>query len=704
MTPMVEYVIQYANRGWHVFPVYGIDDSGRCTCGREECSSAGKHPITKHGVKDATTDIDTIRQWWERWPDANVGLATGETSGIVVIDIDPDKGGNESFEDLVSRYGTLPDTVEAITGSGGRHIYFAYPIGVDIRSKIGVLPGIDVRANGGYAVAPPSRHKSGRRYEWELSAHPDETPIAPMPQWLIDVITNGQKRQAAPVSLVKRIDEPIPEGQRNDYLFRLASSLRSQGLEFEDILEALRDENKRRCDPPLDDSELMTIAKSACRYPAGTVRVLEPALRYFDGKTFIPARLAQDILDVQPFINFNGRLYAYKDGVYRPDGEDVAQRLALDYLGERYRAHYLDEITRYIKIRSKVNPDDVNRLDNYINVKNGLLDWTTGELHPHTPERLSTIQIPVEFDPNAKGERIREFFQAVLPADAIPFIEEWFGYMLLPTVKFKKALIFTGKGNNGKSVMIRLMEHFVGQSNCSHVSLHALETNRFQLAELDGKLLNSFADLPSKVVPSSNLFKCITGDDQVQVERKFGDPFTLKPTSKLVFSANTIPTNLESDDAYHDRWIVVRFPNQFPAGKADPNLTQKLTTPEELSGLLNMALEGLKRLMTNGRFTIGESMQEALDEFKRSSDNVSAFLYDMCVIEPTETVGKDLLYSTYAEWCADSNLKPLGKIRFNKRLQDLIPGLYEKRIKSNSRSWVGVGLAKDQDDDPTAVF
>src|SRR5207245_1909283 len=155
-------------RGWPVFPLH-TPINGCCSCGNLECGKkAGKHPRTLHGLKDATTSEAVIREWWEKWPNANVGILTGEPSGLVVVDVDSDKGGEESFAQLERTYGPLPKTVETRTGGGGRHLFFKHP-GVKIKSTTGDLaPGLDIRADGGYIVASPSLHLSGQTYKWEV--------------------------------------------------------------------------------------------------------------------------------------------------------------------------------------------------------------------------------------------------------------------------------------------------------------------------------------------------------------------------------------------------------------------------------------------------------------------------------------------------------------------------------------------------------
>lgn len=196
----------YAARGWPVLPLHSIID-GRCTCGADACGSPGKHPIgalAPHGVKDATTDPATIKRWWQQRPMANVGIATGAASGLVAIDIDPRHGGTENLADLLAEHGALPETVESTTGGDGRHILFAHP-GQAITRKA-IAEGIDVKADGGYIVAPPSNHISGKSYAWEASSDPKTTPLAALPAWLLDLLTtvNGYKSATEPATATDR--------------------------------------------------------------------------------------------------------------------------------------------------------------------------------------------------------------------------------------------------------------------------------------------------------------------------------------------------------------------------------------------------------------------------------------------------------------------------------------------------------------------
>src|SRR6478609_3584096 len=129
-----------------IFPCHSISD-GKCTCGKENCNSPGKHPRTRKGHLDASRDCKQQAEWWERWPEANPAVATGAINGIVVIDIDPAKGGTDSMRAMEEQYGQLPETVEVETGGRGLHLYFRYPADTKIHSRNGWRPGVDVKAD-----------------------------------------------------------------------------------------------------------------------------------------------------------------------------------------------------------------------------------------------------------------------------------------------------------------------------------------------------------------------------------------------------------------------------------------------------------------------------------------------------------------------------------------------------------------------------
>ena len=246
----------YARRGWAVLPLYEPDREGGCSCRRSGCTSAGKHPRTPNGVHDATTDDDTIRRWWTRWPAANIGVATGERSGVVVLDVDPRHGGAVALEEREATYGRLPSTPSVSTGGGGYHHVFS--LTEDVAASRELAPGLELKANGAYVVAPPSLHSSGRTYRWERDEGPHEVPLAQPPTWL--------SAPALVAALGSSDRDHFREGERNDHLFRIACLLRRLGLDQQVIEEHVQHTNAGLCRPPLPGTEVHQIAASAARY------------------------------------------------------------------------------------------------------------------------------------------------------------------------------------------------------------------------------------------------------------------------------------------------------------------------------------------------------------------------------------------------------------------------------------------------------
>lgn len=272
---LVEAALAYVARDWPVIPLHSISPRGGCTCklGRI-CRSPGKHPRTKNGLTDGSTDEASIRAWWRRWPNANVGIVTGPSSGLVVIDEDRRKGGTESLRRFEAEQGPTPATLEAITGGGGRHLCFRYPrSGRRIPSATGVLPGVDVRADGGYIVAPPSLHVTGLCYSWYAERGPDTCPLAPLPPALFKLVVATDVVPLLPTDQAEAA--AIPAGQRNDALASIAGTMRRRGLTKEEILAALLEVNRRRCKPPVEEGEVDVIARSVARYNPAAALVAE---------------------------------------------------------------------------------------------------------------------------------------------------------------------------------------------------------------------------------------------------------------------------------------------------------------------------------------------------------------------------------------------------------------------------------------------
>jgi hypothetical protein len=257
---------------WSVFPIHTIKN-GVCTCYKgTSCEETGKHPkfdkeLIPNGCTNATKDRNTIHKWWSKWVDANIGIATGKGSGFFVLDVDPRDGGDDSLQELIDKYGELPETVEAITGSGGRHILFTYP-DQNVKNSAGLIgEGLDIRGNGGYIVVAPSLHESGGSYEWELSSHPSETEIKAAPGWLLHMVAekeNEGKHEKVPSNYWHEVMQGVSEPGRNATATKILGHLLRRYIDPYMAWNIIEMWNERN-DPPLSQKELHTTFNSIMR-------------------------------------------------------------------------------------------------------------------------------------------------------------------------------------------------------------------------------------------------------------------------------------------------------------------------------------------------------------------------------------------------------------------------------------------------------
>lgn len=278
----IQNILSYADNGWKIIPLHNITDLGNCSCGDSSCSnSAAKHPRIKGWKEQATSDYFQIRNWWNLWPNSNVGIVTGNSSGLIVLDVDPRHGGDNSLQGLIQDYGGIPETPRVITGGGGQHFYFRTSL-TTIRNKTNIRPGLDLRGEGGYIVAPPSLHKSKRHYEWEGQLSIEK--IAELPEWLLEIVE-------APKHLHETGDK-ILEGKRHDFLVRKGGSLRRAGLSGAPLYLALQSLNQEQCLPPLPENEVRNISSGVSRYPSdGSFSKPEKVFWKFAPKELPPAIL-----------------------------------------------------------------------------------------------------------------------------------------------------------------------------------------------------------------------------------------------------------------------------------------------------------------------------------------------------------------------------------------------------------------------------
>jgi len=247
---VVDAALRYLSRGWSVVPI----------------APAGKSPLVPwEPYQHRLPQANEVRHWYDRWPEAGVGIVTGPVSRLAVLDIDPRHGGAKSLQEWEERAGPLPPTLEATTGGGGRHLYFT-STNTSLRNRAGLLPGVDLRAAGGLVVAPPSLHASGRRYAWRNDGGPESVAPLPLPRRLWHLLRRDLGKQAHSTTYWRGLTrEGVAEGMRNETIASLCGHLLWCGVDDEVVLQLLLAWNRDRCRPPLPDDEVASVVRSIAR-------------------------------------------------------------------------------------------------------------------------------------------------------------------------------------------------------------------------------------------------------------------------------------------------------------------------------------------------------------------------------------------------------------------------------------------------------
>ncbi len=721
----LQAALNYAENGWKILPLHSPKGDG-CSCGTN-CGKIGKHPrVNGWG---ASTDRDTVEGWFRNWPDANLGLVL---EGLAVLDVDLKSGGDKSLAHLESEHGKLPERARQRTGSGGWHYLFS-PSEQAQKKELAFRPGLDFLTGPGcYIVVAPSVHACGGPYAWFDQPSPWETsrasimlPVAP--QWLLDALhrrpaTKNTKPAVEPTArkpvaqILEKALAMVHAGDgRNNTGFWFFCQLRDELYSKNEAISVRREWHTR------------ANAESADKSPYSAEEVRASLNQAFSRDARKPSRMPDTsgpgiVQDIEKAIKAENhfardagdRLYRFEDGVYRPTGQAFVKGAVKAYCEASNRAKSWSpdlaaKVTEYLVVDA---PRLLERppLDT-LNVRNGLLDVKTRTLRDHSPEFLSPVQIEAAFDPAARCPAIDLFVSQTFPADSFHVAWQLAAWLALPDTSIQKAALMVGEGANGKSVFLSLLRSFIGRDNVSALSLHKIESDKFAAARLVGKLANICADLPTAALSGTSMFKALTGGDEINAERKFEGSFEFTPYARLIFSANAPPRSDDASPGFFRRWLVVPFNQVFEETSAltisRSVLDARLSTPAELSGLLNHALDALPQIQT-GAFLESESLRTAWKDFRRTTDPLAVWL-DANTVERTEAfIQKATLRELYLTECRDRGLPSLSPEIFTKRLRSLRPRVESKQrtIRKDFAPWcfVGIGLRSDETEPAQTLF
>ena len=704
---MKQAAFTYAEIGWSVLPLHSIVD-GHCTCGRSDCGSAGKHPRTPHGVQDAAADIDTINKWWDEWPDANVGIATGAISGFFVLDVDGETG-ERSLAELQSKYGQLPDTLETITGGGGRHLLFQYP-NKRIKNKVSLTHGLDIRGDGGYIVGPPSTHKSGRNYEWKNY----DIAMAEAPDWLINLIseTNNYSKLGQIVSIPDLVLlDGVPEGERDNMIFRYACRLRAKGLKREEV-ETLVLQAAARCKPPFPEKEALAKVDSAWRY-SQTFKLSDAG----NADRFI-ALHGQDVRYCEPWkkwLVWDGRRWAL-DNTNRVliKAIETAEQIELEAEGEEdkdkrekilkwatisQRENHIQAMTRLAKGKLAILPEQLDTDPWLLNVRNGTIDLRTGKLRPHRREDYITQMVDVDYDEDAKCPRWDQFLREVMldNEDMVKFLQRAAGMSLTGVIKDHVLLVLYGTGRNGKSTflntLLKILLDYGLKSPANLLIAGNSEQHPTVYASLFGKRMVVVSETDRGQRLSESIVKDITGNDIMTARRMREDYWQFVPTHHIWLATNYKPRIYGTDAGIWSRIKLIPFMAQFldEDKTRDPDLPEKLL--QEKAGILRWLVEGALLWQQQG---LGEppAVKEATEEYKTEQDIIEAFLSDECERDENATETVQRVYSYYLRWCEDNGERPIAKRELSIRLKER--GFETARGTHNVWIWKGLRLIEHE--------
>ena len=695
--------LSYANRGWRVIPLHNVKSDGDCSCGKSDCTSKGKHPRISVWQREATINTDIINRWFTQWPEANIGLVGGPASGVAILDIDPRHGGDTSLQALENEHGTLPATSTVATGGGGLHYYFRWP-DTPIGNRANFRPGLDFKADNGYVVAPPSNHASGNRYRWSG----DIGEVAVMPEWLVNILA---EKPEAPERSVSVIGGDIPEGGRNNTLFRMACLLRRIGMEAETILDVLQSHNQTSCTPPLSEEEVGRIADSACRYEPEPdsamytdvtnaqwmVREFGENLRYctpwnkwlvWDGQRF----KVDDTLEIERMAKETTRRMRLLAESIR----DSREREKL--FAHSLRAESQPRLKAMVDLaRSEpgiaVLPNDLDQNPWLLNCANGTIDLQSGELMAHDRNHLMTKLAGVNFESEADCPQWLEFLNRIMDnrADLMKFLQLSAGYSLTASSREQCMYFLYGVGANGKSTFLNtlaaLLGDYAGQTPTNTLMAKRQEGIPNDIARLKGLRFVQAAEAEMGKALAESLVKQMTGGDPLVGRFLHGEFFEFAPQFKLFLATNHKPVIRGTDDGIWRRIRLIPFEVTIPEAERDRDLPEKLK--DELPGILRWAVEGCLTWQREG-LMLPEAVTAATAEYRSEMDTLAAFLDEQCRVGVEMRIGATELYRFYSEWCETMNERPLRQNLFGMRIKER--GFESRRSGSNGSSvWHGIG-------------
>ncbi len=387
----------------------------------------------------------------------------------------------------------------------------------------------------------------------------------------------------------------------------------------------------------------------------------------------------------------------YQDGVYIPGGE-VLIAVKCERMVKECSKHNVSEITDIIRRETFCKREEFNEDFRRIVLNNGIFDLDDMQLNEHTPDFLSTIKLPIDYNPKARCSMFARFLKTSLdPHDVITVVEGMANILTLNRKNEEISMMWIGDGSNGKTRMLNIIIGVIGSNNCSHVSIHDMNNDRFAISQLNGKLVNTYADISNKELNNLGKFKQLVSGDPISAQKKGKDHFELNSFAKMFFSANEMPNIIDNSDGAFRRIYIIKWKNQFLPGSGRIDNFDRIILDSEKSGIFNMMLENYKAMQKNG-FRYKQNIGEVREIIKKESDKLLEYIQECYVKDPNGCITKDEWFESYQKYCSHKSYEIFSKQKIGANLPSygFING--SKKIKGTThRVWLGYSFNKKSD-------
>lgn len=662
--------VWWAERGFAVFPL----------------QPRGKDPLDgSHGFKDATRDVATLRKWWSRAPEMNIGLSLGAPSGgVFALDLDAhDEGadGRDTLAEWEAEHGDLPDTLEVRTGSGGIHLLFRSDS--TVRPSANAQMAVDVRGDGSYIVAPPSVHPNGVRYaivHGAAVADADDSVRA-----FVEVVRPAA--QATTPGGFVDFERTIEQGGRDDAVYRKAASCRAKSLDREDAVAVCLAYNASKCKPPLPESQVRAKVASAYRKPAGHSAEYEArrggaggdegeqageqdkkpylaknGIKHVQFAKVILKKYSACYIDGVPAVFVGGR---WKMGWFAVEGAMIDEHPPVT---DRAR----QEVRKYL---AHVMPHVEQSPDYLIGFENCVLDLRTGEEREWSPDLVIPNVIPHEWHADARCDVVDATIRKMAAGDDVVAanIGEVVGLSMMRSARYMYAAILLGVGSNGKSTFIDMLKALIGHDNASVLQPSEVG-KRFRAASLIGKLVNLSDDISNDYLDSESCaqIKKIVGGSEIETDVKGKDPIRFVPYCTMIMSANEMPGLADTSWGMVRRLMPIPFKAQFSPQDPDfdPHIADKLTSEEACERLCVIGASNAAKIIERKGITLNPTMETMRSEIELDNSSVLQWIRENNYSQ-SDVDGRTVaeVYEEYVNCCEHSGIKPLGKQKFNRKLK-----------------------------------